>query len=375
MNKKKMLIFHPALAPYMIDLFNNLNELFDLHVVFLYDNLWTFKYNQTILLSKCTFNISFLLKGPRHKGRVFRFGMYRKIKSIRPDIILGVEYSFTTQYLILLKRLGLIEQKIGTTVDDSLHMCFNIQSRIRFQARKYSVKYIDFIVVFSKEVSKYYHDFHNLKEDVIIVAPILQCPIRLREKSKVIELISQRYIDKNNLLNKKVLLFVGRLIPEKALILFLNNIYSLLKDNMNLVFVIVGEGNEMELLKEIIDQKNLHDNVILTGRYDNEELYGWYLCASGFVLPSLFEPFGAVVDEALIFGLPVLCSKYAGASTLINHKNGLIFDPSNKSNTIENTKLFLTMLKSVHFVELRNRPSLISEDAPDFINEWSKLIN
>ena len=71
MNKKKLLIFHPALAPYRIDLFNSLNELFDLHVVFLYDNIRAFKYNQDFLLSQCTFDISFLLKGISHKGRVW----------------------------------------------------------------------------------------------------------------------------------------------------------------------------------------------------------------------------------------------------------------------------------------------------------------
>jgi len=50
-----------------------------------------------------------------------------------------------------------------------------------------------------------------------------------------------------------------------------------------------------------------------------QQLHAWYLCSSGFVLPSIYEPFGAVVDEALIFGLKVLCSKYAGSSYLINN--------------------------------------------------------
>lgn len=371
--KKKMLIFHPALAPYRIDQFNNLNDLFDLHIVFLYDNLWTFKFDQELLLSQCTFKVSFLLIGPRHKGKVFRFGMYKKIKSINPDLILGYEYSFTTQYLILLKHLGLIKQKIGSMIDDSIDMCFNIQSGVRYQARKYSIDYLDYIVLMSHEVSLYYQDHLNFKKEKIIVSPIIQNPERLRKNSKQIESFAERYVSKYDLMGKKVLLFVGRLIPEKALPLFLNNIHSLLLENLDLVFVIVGEGRENELLQPIIKEKKLDDRVLLVGRYDNEELYSWYLSASGFVLPSLFEPFGAVVNEALIFGLPVFCSKYAGASCLITTDNGLIFDPSNNENTLQRLKLFLTMIDPLHSLELRNKPSLMDDDILNFNEEWGKL--
>ena len=52
MIKKKLLIFHPALAPYRVDQFNSLNEIFDLEVVFLFNNQWTFKYDQARLLSQ-----------------------------------------------------------------------------------------------------------------------------------------------------------------------------------------------------------------------------------------------------------------------------------------------------------------------------------
>lgn len=45
-DRQKMMIFHPALAPYRIDQFNMLNDLFDLEVVFLFDSLWNFSIDQ-----------------------------------------------------------------------------------------------------------------------------------------------------------------------------------------------------------------------------------------------------------------------------------------------------------------------------------------
>lgn len=370
-----MLVFHPALAPYRIDQFNTLNEKFDLHVIFLNENLLTFKYDQNFLLSQCSFKLSFLLKGPQYKDRLFRFGMLMKIRSIKPDIVLGYEYSFTTQYLILLKRLGIINIKIGSMVDDSLNMCFNIQSRIRFQARKYSIKYLDFLVLLSQEVSLYYQNQLKLSNENIIVSPIIQSEKRLRENSATIEIFSHKYANRYNLIHKKVLLFVGRLIAEKGLSQFLNNIYSALQKDEDLVFVIIGEGNDKELLQLIINQKGLQEKVYLAGRYEKEELYAWYLCASGFVLPSVFEPFGAVVNEALIFGLPVLCSKYAGASSLITPENGIKFDPLDQENTLESLKLFLVIINPLSSIDLNLKPSLMREDVLNFNEEWGKLIN
>src|SRR5690554_1543041 len=91
--KKKLLIFHPVLATYRIDQFNILNEIFDLEVVLLFDQMWNFNIDQNKISEQCHFKYSYLLSGPRYKGRLFRFGMYKKIRQVDPDIILGYEYS------------------------------------------------------------------------------------------------------------------------------------------------------------------------------------------------------------------------------------------------------------------------------------------
>lgn len=374
MSKKKMLLFHPALAPYRVDQFNMLNELFDLEVVFLFDNVWTFNYNQDILLSQCTFKVSYLLKGFRYKGRVFRFGMFHTIRRVKPDIIIGYEYSFSTQYLLLLKQIGFIEHPIGSMIDDSIDICYNIQSKVRFRARKRGVKLLDFLVVMSHEVSQYYSNEFNLDKLKIIVSPILQIPEKLRMDSNKLESIANSYVEQYNLKNKKVLLFVGRLIPEKALPQFVENISSVLQNEKNLVFVIVGEGTERLLLEDLIKELQFGDKVILTGKYEGVQLHGWYLCATGFVLPSIFEPFGAVVNEALIFGVPVLCSIHAGSSSLINSDNGVIFNPNDKNETIESMKRFLNRMNVLDRIDLESKPSIMEDFRDSFNIEWKKLI-
>ena len=214
---KKLLIFHPALVPYRIDQFNSLSQLFDLEVVFIFENVPDNKFDQSKLLSQLLFKYSFLLKGFFLKDRVYRFGIFKTIKRFKPDIIIGYEYSFTTQYLILLKALGLIHQKLGSTIDDNIEICNHVQSRSRYFARQFSVKRLDFLIVMSNEVAEFYRHKFKLKENQLIVSPILQDSERLRKNNVELQEIANSYTREFDLKGKKVLLFVGRLIPDKAL--------------------------------------------------------------------------------------------------------------------------------------------------------------
>lgn len=371
---KKLLIINTALAPYMIDQYNDLNQMYEIEVVFLFTNVSYDKFDQSklLLLLKC--KSSFLLRGPRYKERVFRFGILKKIREFNPDFIVGYEFSFTTQYLILLKRLGIIQQKIGSTIDDSLEICNHVQSKIRLLARHYSVKRLDYLIVLSKEVSLFYQEKFKLPENQIIVSPILQRPERLRSNGDKLEIIANEYRHKYQLTGKKVLLYVGRFVPVKGLPKFINTISPTINEYKNIVLVLVGNGEDRENIETIIEDKLFYDKILLPGRFEGIELYAWYLCASGFVLPSIFEPYGAVVNESLIFGTKVLCSKYAGASNLIELGNGIIFDPLDEKNTTDNFKLFLNLIEPIDKVNLSFKPSLMSTNKNDFTNEWQKLI-
>lgn len=370
-----MMIFHPALAPYRIDQFNSLNELFDLEVVFLMEGLSNFNMDQQKMRDACHFKISFLLHGLLYKRRILRFGMLREIRRADPDIVMGFEYSITTQYLILLKKTGLIKQKIGSFIDDSPDICMNVQTNVRQWVRDRSVKQLDFMVVMSKEVAHFYQHHFRLNDKSVVVSPILQLPERLRRETVIIELFANRYIQEHRLRGKKTVLFVGRFVPEKALPQFLEIIAPILASSDDLRFVLVGDGGEQQCLEAIVKEKQLEESVIFPGKYQAEELYGWYACASGFVLPSVSETFGAVVNEALIFGLKVFCTQYAGAASLITSGNGILFNPLDSRDTFGKFQQFINNLKPVGDISLAGTPPLIEDQRQFFLQEWGKVLS
>jgi glycosyltransferase involved in cell wall biosynthesis len=90
---------------------------------------------------------------------------------------------------------------------------------------------------------------------------------------------------------------------------------------------IVGDG---ELLTQLKVAYN-NDNIIFTGAKKNNELYLEYQNADTFILPSLKEAWGLVVNEAMCSGLPVIVSNKVGAAyDLVEGKDtGFIFEVGN----------------------------------------------
>jgi len=93
--------------------------------------------------------------------------------------------------------------------------------------------------------------------------------------------------------------------------------------------VVLGDGPLRADLSRLISDLQLQSSVLLPGFKSYEELPAYYAFAGAFVLPSVFEPWGLVVNEAMACGLPVLVSKHCGcAPDLVRESvNGFMFNP------------------------------------------------
>jgi len=70
----------------------------------------------------------------------------------------------------------------------------------------------------------------------------------------------------------------------------------------------------------------------------------YYGASDVFVLPTLYEPLGLVIGEAMACGLPVIAAKVAGAADfIIDGVNGLLLDnPSNADDLAAKISLLLS---------------------------------
>ncbi len=93
--------------------------------------------------------------------------------------------------------------------------------------------------------------------------------------------------------------------------------------------VLVGDGPEHKALEGMIAKRSLGGSVVLPGFKQYEEIPIWYGLASAFVLPSVAETWGYVVNEAEACGLPVLVSEQCGCCEDLVRPglNGWTFNP------------------------------------------------
>lgn len=123
---------------------------------------------------------------------------------------------------------------------------------------------------------------------------------------------------------QKVVLFLGRLTIQKGPDFFLKAAKKVLEKNSNVRFVIGGKGDMLpQLIKESI-ALGISDKVMFLGYVSPEEMADLYAAADVFVLPSVSEPFGITVLEAIASGTPAIISKQSGVREVV--KNAFVVD-------------------------------------------------
>ena len=122
--------------------------------------------------------------------------------------------------------------------------------------------------------------------------------------------------EKYKIEKKYILLYVGRLAPEKDLDTLEKTIKYLpeeVKDQVH--WLIVGDGP----MKKELMEKTRGEDVTFTGYATGEELAGIYASSDLFVFPSASETFGNVVLEAFASGLPAVVANKGGVTNIVEH--------------------------------------------------------
>jgi len=123
----------------------------------------------------------------------------------------------------------------------------------------------------------------------------------------------------------KVILYVGQFIERKGIIYLLKAFARLKKVENDVSLLLVGYGPLEGKYKNYINKKQIKD-VFFHEHLGVEEIPKIYAISNVFVLPSLEETWGVVINEAMACGLPVVTTRKVGSSDdLVEHgRNGYV---------------------------------------------------
>lgn len=150
--------------------------------------------------------------------------------------------------------------------------------------------------------------------------------------------IENAYNPKNNI----KILYAGQFVKRKNLKILIEA-FSFLKTKRGDVYLeLIGDGPEVSNLKKMVHNLKLQDSVSFLGVIPNDQLQYYYSNSDVFVLPSLFEGWGAVSVEAMASGMPVIISNACASESIIKEKyQGLVFNSDSSSSLTDKLNYFV----------------------------------
>ena len=335
--KKKIIIIHPALAPYRLDFFNKINDKSDCKILFFRKKLDKF-FDQKFLTNNINFKPIYLTKGIKIFKRDIKFGLLKILIREKPEIIISSEFGYGTLISIFYKKFFFKKKiKIYILSEENINL-FNQRSFLRLMILKLCVNLVNGLILTHRHQEiKYFNKFKK------IYFPTIHDEVKFKKKIKDSKISSNKIFNKYKLKNFKIISYVGRLEEEKNLFFLIKN-FNKIKIN-NLCLFIVGYGSQLKKLKKIAKNNYSNNRIIFTGKLQGNNLHVMYNLTQILILPSKYEPFGAVVPEALMSGCKVLVSNKVGSKFLINNMSkGAIFNINSKVDFVNK---FIFLIKKI----------------------------
>jgi len=226
-------------------------------------------------------------------------GLISHLLGFRPDAIISNEMGFRS--MIALAYGTVFRKPVWIWWGGTLHSERNIGS-LRKVLRKIITLWADRWVTYGQTSTEYLLSL-GVKRD------------RILESQNAID--EKRF--KTNvepaweILPRPVVLHVGQFIERKGLVSLLNAAASLQQNGSEFSLLLVGDGRDKQAVErqaQDLGLKNVHFRPAQT----SERMPSVYRSADLLVFPTLEDVWGLVANEAILSGIPVLCSKYAGCA-------------------------------------------------------------
>ncbi len=127
--------------------------------------------------------------------------------------------------------------------------------------------------------------------------------------------IGAKHTDHASAENMIRILYIGQFYEWKAVDILLRALYT--NSGLNWQAELIGDGPQMRAMQRLCASLKMEGRVHFRGAMDHTSAMASLSDSDLLVLPSRYDGWGAVVNEALMLGVPVICTDCCGASDLI----------------------------------------------------------
>lgn len=142
-------------------------------------------------------------------------------------------------------------------------------------------------------------------------------------------------VSKERQTDSPLVLYTGRFVERKGVRELIAAVPLVLEQAPTTRFVLAGghrqcSGADMEYWWLPPELKQYRDHIHFTGWLTPAQLAEWYLAADVLAVPSWYEPFGMVILEGMLYGLPIVAAAVGGPSEILEHgRTGILCPPQN----------------------------------------------
>lgn len=236
-------------------------------------------------------------------GKTFWYqkGVRKIIKSYNLDIVI-IQY---TPYMVSSRFLTLFNKSRDYKIVAWTHGYYR-GNREGFKAKtlEKALKRADGILFFSEDMVEIYKEKGFSKDNMFYTDNTLDTDTIFRIQQELSDTRVDNFRRKYNIRNKKVILFVGRIIKSKRLKVLLKAMEFLKEKNIEPPFLfIIGDGEQKSFLQHRF-MDTLSKYISWEGKITNEkELAPFFTVADLFVMPGKT---GLSINHAFSYGLPYI---------------------------------------------------------------------
>lgn len=261
-------------------------------------------------------------------------------KRMKPDVIHSHLFDDSLASMIAGKLVG-IKKRIVTKGDTGFHYNYKRQwvifdKIINLLATR--------IVSISSESQKFIIEKEKANANKVVLIhhglPLIKTTLQIEE-------IKNKFIGQWNLKNKIVIGTISRFIDWKGYRNIVNAAEVIVRKHPNAIFLFVGEGEKKKEIIEIVTSKKLSQNIVFSDWINPDYIPSLFGVMNIFLHAAKYEPFGLVIAEAMLNGVPVVATKTGAALDAIDHlETGYLCDYDSINDIQEGLEFMILDMKN-----------------------------